>query len=136
VSPPQPRKHLPSTDARRTLDAIADVVLVADEAGTIVYANRATYDVLGWPPIDLYGSEVVDLVPERLRERHRNGLRRYAERGQLALRGATIRSHAVRRDGREIPVDLVLTHLASEEHEPLVLCLLRPHPADVIVEAH
>jgi len=136
VSPPQPRKYLPSIDARRTLDAIADVVLVADETGTIVYANRATYDILGWMPSELYGTEVVDLVPDRLRERHRNGLQRYAERGQMALRGATIRSHAIRRDGREIPVELVLTYLASEENEPLVLCLLRPHPAEVVVEAH
>jgi PAS domain S-box-containing protein len=44
--------------------------LVVDDGGTIVIANRAIEELLGYAPADLIGQPVETLLPEDLREHH------------------------------------------------------------------
>ncbi len=93
--------------------AIVDHALAAlistDEAGCIVEFNpsaetmfeRRRADVLGRPV-----SEVV--IPERFRAMHQEGLRRMQAGGEPRLLGRRMQMHALRANGAEFPIEMVL----------------------------
>ena len=77
---------------RAMLDAALDAVITIDAGGRIVEVNAAVQDVFGHAPEALIGRELASaLVPESLRERHRNGL----------ARGTGVPDRAPRRDHRD-----------------------------------
>jgi PAS domain S-box-containing protein len=93
---------------RAMLDAALDAVITIDSEGKIVEVNAAVRDVFGYEPGDLVGREMASaLVPEHLRERHRNGL----ARGSGALIGRRVEITALRADGAEFPVELTITRI-------------------------
>ncbi len=52
-----------STNAHTpSVDHLADPVFAVDSAGVLRYANDTAADVLGWDPVDLIGTAVLDLV--------------------------------------------------------------------------
>jgi PAS domain S-box-containing protein len=58
--------------------AASDAVVTADAEGTIVYANEAVEDLLGYAPDDLLGAAFTEFVPERFEDRYESWHRRYA----------------------------------------------------------
>lgn len=89
--------------------------LVIGEAGSgrIVVWNAAAAELFGYDDGDGPGLHLDDLVPESLRGRHREGLRRYAETGRGALvdSGRVLELPALRRDCSTVWVELTLTPL-------------------------
>lgn len=112
-------------DARRLLDGLGDAVVVADSSGTIVYVNERTAELLRSPALDLVGSSLLVLVPERLRGAHAAGFRRYAAGGAARLVGGPpVRLPALRADGTEVEIDLLLrSHRADDGSEVFVATL-------------
>lgn len=99
---------------RKLLDAAPDATVIVDAGATIVMANRQMRDVFGWSSEELVGHPVEVLVPERYRGGHpawRNGfMHRPAVR---PMRSAEL--YAQHRDGREIPVEISLAPLETDE---------------------
>ncbi len=86
-----------------------DGIVVVDENGSIVAANRQVLEILGYEAADLVGLPVEILVPEGQRgvhEKHRNA---YIANPQPRSMGAGLRLTAVRNDSSHIPVDIALS---------------------------
>ena len=49
------------------------------------------------------------IVPERLRDRHMAGMKRFVATGESALMGKMLELAALRRTGEEFPIELVLS---------------------------
>ena len=90
--------------------------MVADESNTIVWANRAASQLLGWPDHDLVGQPLTTLMPERFREMHLHGFERYVDTREPTIMGKPVRVPAMRRDGSEVPIELVLNPLPSDSN--------------------
>jgi len=93
-------------------ERVGDAVVVADaKTQRIVLWNPAAEKMFGYRPSEALEMRVEALVPEPLKARHRAGITRYGETGH----GPAIDSHApldlpaVRKDGREIRVELSLS---------------------------
>ncbi len=114
-----------SADQVRLLDALSDAVIVAGVDGLIAHANPAVEPLFGWPAAELTGRPLVELMPERFRAAHRVGLERYASTGVPKLIGRPIRVPALRRDGEEREVELLLSLVPSPTSPPLLLGSLR-----------
>ncbi|WP_137286389.1 PAS domain S-box protein [Halorussus salinisoli] len=56
-----------------------DAVITADADGTIVYANEAVEDLLGYAPTEVRGRQFGEFVPDRLRDRYDGWFDRYTE---------------------------------------------------------
>ena len=121
--------HLPAPlviDTRRLLDGLGDAVVVADDDGVIVHLNHRAETLFGASRTDLVGRPLVTLVPERLRPRHLAGFRRYQETGAGRLvDGAPVRLPALRADGSEVEVELLLTSHVGDDGRRLLLGSLR-----------
>jgi PAS domain S-box-containing protein len=85
-----------------------DAIITIDAAGCVLYANPRAVRMFAASTRDLVGSQVTDLIPERLRDAHRAGLARYVDTGESRLVGRTVVVPARRGDGSEFPVELSL----------------------------
>jgi PAS domain S-box-containing protein len=91
------------------VEALSDGLVVADEGGQILYANRRLEGLLGWSPSSLVGQPVTMLVPERLRSAHLQAFGAFIAGGPPRIIGNPIRVHALTAAGTETPVDIVLS---------------------------
>ena len=69
-------------ELRPTLDTTLDAVVVMKSDGVVADWNDRAVGVFGWSRDEAVGRIMADLIiPERYREAHRKGLRRYLESG-------------------------------------------------------
>ncbi|HEY2137305.1 MAG TPA: PAS domain S-box protein [Xanthobacteraceae bacterium] len=98
--------------ARGIIDTALDAFVQMDESGKVVDWNPQAEAIFGWPRADAIGKNMGDLiVPERHRARHTEGLRRFLQTGEGAILGKRLEIEALRRDGKEITVELSVTAL-------------------------
>lgn len=98
--------------------------MVADARNTIVWANRAAAELLDWPDHDLVGQPLTMLMPERFRPAHVAAFERYVATRKATIMGRPVRVAALRRDGSEVPIELVLNPLPADSNA-LVAASLR-----------
>ncbi|MGH9464612.1 MAG: PAS domain S-box protein, partial [Thermoanaerobaculia bacterium] len=110
---------------RALAEAAADGVLVIDQTSVIVYANPAVERLFGYAAGELIGQPLTRLMPERLRERHSAGLRRYLETGERHVNWGGITFPALGRDGREFPAEVAFAETARAEPRRLFAGFVR-----------
>jgi diguanylate cyclase len=94
---------------REVLDDLPDGVVIVNESGRIVYANRQVEILTGYRRSELEGRPVELLVPASLRTLHVKQRRRYAARPSVRPMGSPDHDFQLRRrDGTELPVDIAL----------------------------
>jgi two-component system sensor kinase len=95
--------------ARLLLDNDPDAVVIADENGIIVHANRRLETLFGYRPGEIMGMPVETLIPKRYHEQHLGHRRDFREHGGQRSMGVARRVVGQHREGMEFPVDVVLT---------------------------
>lgn len=98
--------------------------MAADVDNMVLYINRAAETLLGWPSSDLIGQPLTVIMPERFRARHRAGFDRFVRTRESSVLGQPLRLPAVRMDGTEIEVELVVS-TAELPFGTILLGLLR-----------
>ena len=96
------------------LDAAIDAVITIDAEGRVIQLNRAVERIFGFRAEQMLGKPIGELVvPARLREAHTEGLRRLAAGGPSRILDRRVEMPALRADGVEIPVELIVTRTAE-----------------------
>jgi diguanylate cyclase (GGDEF)-like protein/PAS domain S-box-containing protein len=108
----------PGSEARlldELVESAPDAMVVVDDGGRILLANRQTESLFGYPREELTGRPIELLVPDRLRSTHRQDRADYTDSPVLRPMGLGRTLHARRRDGSEFPVEISLAplHLAD-----------------------
>jgi PAS domain S-box-containing protein len=89
-----------------------DAVIAIDEQGLVVEFNPSAEQMFGLTRAAALGRPLGELiVPEHLRARHDDGLRRYLATGEATILGRRVELEAVRRDGRVFPIELAITEV-------------------------
>jgi len=97
-------------------EAALDGIIMIDRRGMITGWNSQADKMFGWPRGEALGRELAELViPERHREEHRQGLRRYVANGMARVLNKRIDMSSLHRDGREFPVELAITPIGFGE---------------------
>jgi PAS domain S-box-containing protein len=111
------REQLRAEEALRLiLENALDAVTRMDAAGIVTGWNPQAERLFGWTAVEALGRPMADLIiPERLRDEHRRGLKRYLESGQGPILGRRVEMTALHRNGREFLVELTVTALRQEE---------------------
>ena len=95
---------------RAILNAAFDCVVTMDHHGNIVEVNEAAERTFGYTAEELVGRELASMmVPPRLRDAHRRGLKRYVVTGESDIVNHPLEIEAMRKDGSEFPVELAVT---------------------------
>ncbi|MBS9476966.1 putative bifunctional diguanylate cyclase/phosphodiesterase [Ancylobacter radicis] len=97
------------------LTAALDGIVTIDEAGQIVDFNPAAEVMFGYSRAEVMGRFLGDtIVPEPMRGPHRAGMARYLAGGEPHILGRRIEVEAVTREGRILPIELVVTEINAK----------------------
>jgi PAS domain S-box-containing protein len=100
-----------STEAvyRQIVDTAFDAFIGMDSAGVVVDWNAQAEATFGWPRSEAIGRTVSDLIiPERYREAHQQGLRRYFATGEGRVLNSRVEITGLHRAGHELSIELMI----------------------------
>ena len=100
---------LDETVLRRLIDALDDGIVLADEDGRIVLANRRAAVMFGHSQGELAGQLVESLMPAGLRDVHRLDRAAYARKPVARPMAGRARLVGLRTDGTTLPVTITLS---------------------------
>jgi PAS domain S-box-containing protein len=103
--------------AEAVLELTHNAFVSIDEDGRIVHWNARAEGMFGLRREAVLGSPLADaIIPERYRDAHWQGLRRFLQTGEGTVLDQRLELSALRSDGSEFPVELTISALrASEE---------------------
>ena len=95
------------------MDTALDGIVVADEQGIIRSFNAAAQRLFGYSEAEAIGEPIGLLMPEPHRSAHQRYIERYLETGDKHIIGIGQELEAVCRDGRRVPIHLVVNEFDS-----------------------
>jgi PAS domain S-box-containing protein len=130
-------RALGQSDARKSavMAGALDCIVSMDHLGNIVEFNPAAERTFGHSREEAIGRSLADLlIPEPMREHHRQGLARYLATGEGPVIGKRIEVSALRKDGSQCPVELAVVAIAYDG-PPMFTGFLRDLTAQRTAEA-
>jgi PAS domain S-box-containing protein len=100
---------------RLAIEAAPTGMLMTDRTGAIRLVNAQIERLFGYAREELLGKTVEILIPERFRSIHPDHRAGFADNRQSRPMGAGRDLHALRRDGVEIPVEIGLNPLQTDD---------------------
>ncbi|MBI4358067.1 MAG: MASE1 domain-containing protein [Candidatus Omnitrophica bacterium] len=92
------------------IEGAIDAVIVMNAHGIITFWNLRAEQIFGWPAREAIGKKMSEtIIPVRYRDAHAEGLRRFLKTGEGPILNKMIEMPALRRDGSEFPVELVVS---------------------------
>jgi PAS domain S-box-containing protein len=101
---------------RTVVETATDAVVSIDEHSKILFVNPATARIFGYDTSELIGRPLMMLMPESLRSVHEAGFRRYLATGQRHLNWQGTELTALRKNGKEFPVEVSFGEMTSNGH--------------------
>jgi PAS domain S-box-containing protein len=93
-----------------------DGIVTTDQDGNISFSNPGIATVFGYTDSEsIIGMNVTELIPERFRERHSQGMKRVTDTGEARLMGTPMELIGLRANGTEFPIELSLSTWVSGE---------------------
>ncbi|HWA40532.1 MAG TPA: PAS domain S-box protein, partial [Gemmatimonadales bacterium] len=100
---------------RAAIDSAPSGLLMIDAEGRIVLVNREVERLFGYPREELLGRPVELIVPERYHNAHPKYRAGFTERPAVRQMGVGRELFGRRKDGTEVPVEIGLTPLVTDE---------------------
>ncbi len=100
---------------RAVVEAVPSAILLVDDKGMIMLANMQAETVFGYQRAELIAKPVEMLIPERFRTAHVGLRRAYARDARPRAMGAGRELFACRKDASEIPVEVALSPMPTED---------------------
>lgn len=95
---------------RKICASAQDAIIMLDNEGRISYWNKAAKKMFDYKKKEVFGKYLHELIiPERFREHHLKGFKRFKDTGQGDALGKTLELAALRKDGVEFPIELSLS---------------------------
>jgi len=99
-------------------DTALDAVVAVNHDGIVVAFNKQAEDLFGHECAKALGQPMAELIiPERYREAHEAGMKRYIDTGKRKLIGGKVEIEALHAEGYDIPVELGLSILPISQGE-------------------
>jgi PAS domain S-box-containing protein len=114
---------LVASEARKSavLESALEAIVTMGIDGRIIELNQAAAEMFGRAREDAMGSDLADvMIPERLRERHREALQRFRRTGRGRILGRRLELVAVHADGSEFPVEVTITRVELPDPEEML----------------
>lgn len=105
-TPPPPRP--PVTWDPSVVTTATDAVVAGDDANRILAASPAALALLGWDE-DLVGQRLLAVIPRRFRDAHIASFTMQLLTGETSILGREITVPALRRDGTEVEIRLLVS---------------------------
>ncbi|TGM95227.1 PAS domain S-box protein [Leptospira yasudae] len=95
--------------------SVQEAILVSDISGKILFWNEGAVKIFGWSAEEILNSPLEKILPERNRNKHRNGVRRYFTSKRRRKTPKPIEMIGLRKDDTEFSLELSLTDWMVEK---------------------
>lgn len=101
---------------QKILSTVNEGFISFDEKGVLIDWNPYAEKILGWEKNKVLGKNVYDLViPKRNHASHKETIKRFIETEEVGLFKREIEFSAIKQDGNEFPVEVVILPLKLDE---------------------
>ena len=104
------------------LEVIPDAMILTDREGRILYVNANAEKMFRYKGTELIGQMIELLVPDRYSGKHVHNRTSYMANPQLGFMANGLELSALRKDGTEFPVDILLNPLITSKG--LLVCAI------------
>lgn len=87
-------------------NSVQDGIVSADNYGNIIFWNEGARKIFGYEEQEVVGQPLSIIMPEKYREAHKKGMRRYLQTGEKRVIGQVVELEGLRKDGSEFPLEL------------------------------
>ena len=102
---------------QKIIETVHEGYLAFDEQGTLVDWNPYAEKIFGQGKNAVLGKNVHELmIPKQHREQHRNELKKFIKSGDVSAFQKEIEFKALRHNGEEFPVEVVIFPIMSDHH--------------------
>lgn len=98
---------------RTVLEAAQDAIFNINAESRIILVNKAAGAIFGYSTDEMLGKSLTMLMPENLRERHGDAVKRWVAEGKGLARGS-VELPGLHKDGREIPLEITYGEFRRE----------------------
>lgn len=102
-------------EAQLFLESAPDATFIFDDTGHLVLTNREAEQLFGYSRSELMAMSIEELMPERYRKGHQLHRKRFTANPTVREMGAGMMISALTRSGTEVPVDIRLGPIVSNE---------------------
>ncbi len=93
---------------RSVVESATDAIILADGLGNIISWNKAAQRLFAYSEEEVVGKPLTQIMPERYREAHKQGVARLRSTGASRVIGKILEIHGLKKDGSEFPLELAL----------------------------
>lgn len=97
------------------LNTVEEGIVTADSTGNIILVNEQVQTVFGYNEEELVGQNIQMLMPEKYREQHRKGMKRYLKTRESRAIGERLVLEGLRKDESVFPLELQITETQINE---------------------
>ncbi len=93
-----------------------DAVVQMDFDGYITGWNQQAEKIFGWSAEEILDQTIEQtIIPERYRDAHNKGMKKFLKSGETSVMNTLIEIHALHRDGHEFPVEISVSVIDSAD---------------------
>jgi PAS domain S-box-containing protein len=98
---------------RNIVDGAQDAIIFADADGIVRLWNSGAESIFGYSASEAIGQDLDIIIPEKLKERHRQGYRKAMDTGVSRYMQELLAVPALRKDGARISIEFSIVILKS-----------------------
>lgn len=91
------------------LDTVEEGIVTADSSGKIILVNERIQRMFGYQEAELVGKNIEVLMPEKYREQHRKGMKRYLKTRESRALGERLVLEGLKKEQEVFPLEIQIT---------------------------
>lgn len=95
------------------LENALDAIVGIDENSIVTFWNENAENIFGWARNEILGKDLSLVIPERFRQAHRAGMKRFMNTGVAKIQNQRIEIPGLRRNGEEFIMELTVSAVNS-----------------------